>query len=114
MASGLGMAPGYVCVKERENEELFFREIPASFLKKTNKIVSCFMFLTQLFMGCRDATTTHITPDKGRSTLGYISSPRESKTAARAFEPVLLARKAKMGAFKENEKHPPKFIGVNN
>ncbi|GBM36907.1 hypothetical protein AVEN_14893-1 [Araneus ventricosus] len=41
---------------------------------------------------------------KGRSTLAYISSPRESKTASRAFEPVLLALKAKMGAFEQNKK----------
>ncbi|GBN84321.1 hypothetical protein AVEN_215602-1 [Araneus ventricosus] len=51
---------------------------------------------------------------KGRSTLAYISSPRERKTASRAFEPVLLARRAKMGAFQQNKKHPSKFMGVNN
>ncbi|GBL90465.1 hypothetical protein AVEN_179398-1 [Araneus ventricosus] len=51
---------------------------------------------------------------KSPSTLAYISSPKESKTASRAFEPVLLARKAKMGAFQQSEKDPSKFMGVNN
>ncbi|GBM15886.1 hypothetical protein AVEN_258430-1 [Araneus ventricosus] len=56
--------PGYVYVKERESGELFCREIPASFQKQTNKITSCFMFLTQLLLGFQDAMTTHITPCK--------------------------------------------------
>ncbi|GBO08182.1 hypothetical protein AVEN_122318-1 [Araneus ventricosus] len=54
------------------------------------------------------------TGTKGRSTLAYISSSRENKTASRAFEPVLLARKEKMGAIQQNEKDPSKFMGVNN